>query len=143
MGDWFETRGICEFAPSLNAKGKTTRRDGKSTEWWMILRCDREIGAYLRKLYAMSTHGVSELQEPLWGTHVSVIRDEEPPNLDRWRELEGAELTVRYSQVVEIHSSYAVVQAQCDEALDYRESLGLSREPELPLHMTIGNLKRS
>ena len=89
----------------------------------------------------MATNRVSQLSEPLWGTHVSVIRDEKPPSLTHWKRLEGAELLVTYSNQVEIYSTYAVVSASCEMALDYREELGLSREPALPLHLTIGNLK--
>ena len=105
------------------------------------MRCDREIGSYLRSLYSTASHRVTQLKEPLWGTHVSVIRDERPPMLERWKELEGESLTIRYSNEIEIFGDYAVVAAHCKEALDYREAIGLPREPELPLHMTIGNLK--
>ena len=143
MGEFFQTKAICCFSPALNRSGSTKRRDGKTTEWWLILACDREIGSYLRSLYRMKNHGVRSLNEPLWGTHVSVIRDEKPPNLEAWKRLEGCELEIEYSREVEIHGGYAVAAAHSEAALDYREELGLPREPPFPLHMTIGNLKTS
>ena len=107
----------------------------------MILECDRGIGAYFRQLYEMDSFGVKMLKEPLWGTHVSVIRDEEPEEQSKWKELEGMTLPIEYSNEVQVFGSYAFVEARCEEALLYREALGLPKLPEYPLHMTIGNLK--
>ena len=109
----------------------------------MILECDRRIGAYFRQLYEMESFGVRTLKEPLWGTHVSVIRDEQPEDAAKWKELEGMTLPIQYSNQVQVYGSYAFVEARCEEALIYRETLGLSKQPEFPLHMTIGNLKSS
>ncbi len=36
---------------------------------------------------------------------------------------------------------YVLYPVRCEAALDYRERLGLPREPRYPLHLTIGNLK--
>jgi hypothetical protein len=141
MSELHETTGTFRFSPPLGRGGSTVRRDGVTTEWWLILECDREIGSYLRFLFAKERHGVEELNEPLWGTHVSVIRDEKPPELAAWKAPEGDAVKLFYSQEVEIHSGYAAVPVVCEDVLDYREKLGLPREPKFPLHMTIGNLK--
>ena len=138
---YFTTSGVCRFSPPVTRTGSTTRRDGTSTEWWMIVECGRDIGAYLRSLYCEYHHRVSILNEPLWGTHVSIIRNEKPKQMGNWKSLEGQPITIRYSNQVEIHEAYAAVSAECDALLDYRMSLGLPREPEIPMHMTIGNLK--
>lgn len=133
-------QAIYRFSPALNKKGKSTRRDGKNTKWWLILECDREIGRYLRYLYASHTHQTKVLQEPLWGTHISVIRDEAPLHPQYWEMLEGQSVDIQYSMDVTFYQRYAVVEAFCEPALDYREQLGLPREPAYPLHLTIGNL---
>ena len=72
---------------------------------------------------------------------MSVIRDEKPLQLVHWKSLEGVPLSIHYGPELEILDGYAFVPVQCDAALDYRESLGLAREPEFPLHMTVGNFK--
>ncbi|SHK44084.1 hypothetical protein SAMN02745181_3825 [Rubritalea squalenifaciens DSM 18772] len=138
---FFHTTGECIFSPPLGSGGGIVRRDGRTTEWWMILLCDAEIGSYMREMYRRATHGVHKLNEPLWGTHVSVIRDERPSVMEYWMSLEGKEVSLSYSNHIELHAGYAVVEVRCDPILDYREKLGLAREPEWPLHMTIGNLK--
>ena len=113
----------------------------KSTKWWLILECDREIGRYLRHLYTVSVHHTRQLQEPLWGTHVSVVRDEEPPHLEFWEEVAGDEVVLHYEPEIRIANGFAFAPVRCEPALDYRERLGLPRQPEYPLHLTIGNLR--
>ena len=137
----FQTTATYSFAPPLNKRGGQVRRDGKTTDWWMILRCSPEIGRYVRHLCAVHSHYITQLSEPLWGTHVSVIRDEEPTDPTLWKSLEGESVPLRYSNEVAIYGTYAVIPVECPEALSYREPLGLPRDPAYPLHMTIGNLK--
>ncbi len=140
-GGTIETNATYRFSPPLNKSGKTTRRDGKSTKWWLILECEREIGRYLRHLFEVATHHTRPLQEPLWGAHVSVVRDEEPPNARLWEQLEGTQVPVEYNSKIELVNDFVVAPVRCEAALDYREALGLPREPRIPLHLTIGNLR--
>lgn len=136
-----KTTGICRFSSPLSRSGSARGRDGRTTEWWLILECDREIGRYPRALHWTANHRLRQLSEPLWGTHVSVIRDEVPIHAEHWKSMERASLEVTYRPRIEFRGSYAFLPADCEPALDYRESLGLPRHPEFPLHMTIGNFK--
>ncbi len=142
-GTAIQTTASYRFSPPLNKSGKTTRRDGRTTKWWLILECDREIGRYLRHLFEVAAHRTQCLQEPLWGAHVSVIRDEKPPNPDLWEKLEGRQVCVEYDCEIELVNGFAVAPARCEAALEYREILGLPREPKYPLHLTIGNLRKA
>lgn len=135
--------GYFEFAPALDRKGTRVRRDGFTTEWWLIIRCAPDAGRYFRELFAAEHHRVRTLQEPLWGTHVSVIRGEKPRVMDRWAALAGQEVTLEYSHKPEETGGYVWLPVECPAALDYRESLGLEREPAYPLHLTIGNCKHA
>ena len=138
----FQTMGTFRYGPPLTRKGKKLRGDGGTTEWWLILACDPEIGRYFRRLFAWSVYRAQKLQEPLWGTHVSVVRDERPLRMEKWKSLEGQTVVVSYSIDVQFHGHYACTAVQCEPALNHREELGLPREPAYPLHMTIGNLRR-
>jgi len=93
-------------------------------------------------LYKVNQHHTKQLQEPLWGSHITVIRGEKPESLELWRSLEGKSVTFQYDVDIEFYQQFAVVSAQCELALDYRESLMLEREPAYPLHLTIGNISR-
>ena len=86
--------GIYEFAPALGTDGNRVRRDGSTTDWWLIIRCDRDVGKYLRHLYKLESPATSEISEPLWGAHVSIVQDERPPNIEHWKDREGAEVVL-------------------------------------------------
>lgn len=91
----------------------------------------------------VGNYRTKSIQSPLWGTHISVIRDEKPLIMTDWQSLDGLEVKFEYEFTIQETDGYLWVAVKCDEALSHRESLGLSREPEFPLHMTIGNFKLS
>lgn len=133
--------GICRFAPPLGPGGARTRRDGGTTDWWLILQCEPDVGRYLRQLYALDMRRTRQLSDPLWGAHVSVVQDEMPPDLTQWRALEGQAMTFEYLHPPQQIGEYAFYPVECAEALAYREALGLPRQPRWPLHLTFGNRK--
>lgn len=133
--------GLCRFSPPLNAGGGRVRRDGRTTDWWLILECEPDVGRYLRHLHHLDTHRTGLLSDPLWGPHVSIVQDERPPEMRLWRSLEGQPMTFEYRCPPEDIGAYVFYPVACAEALDYREALGLPREPRRPLHLTIGNRK--
>ncbi|MEM7017364.1 MAG: hypothetical protein AAF512_08510 [Pseudomonadota bacterium] len=135
--------GTYEFAPAIGPNGNRTRRDGATTDWWLIIRCDRDVGRYLRYLYKQDSPASGDIREPLWGTHISIVQNEKPTNLKHWKDREGAEVTLEYEQVPQETEGYIYLPVHCEEALDYRELLGLPREPRWPLHLTVGNRKQA
>ncbi len=136
-----QATGTFKFAPPLNSAGNRVRRDGTTTDWWLIIECDREFGKYLRHLRLICQASAPPLAEPLWGTHVSIIRGEMPPNIQHWGTIDGNTVSIQYSHSPRETSGYFYLPVQCEAALDYRQLLGLPREPEFPLHLTFGNSK--
>lgn len=134
-------QGKYVFAPAVGPDGSRVRRDGTTTDWWLIIQCDRDAGKYLRRLYELAHPSAASLSEPLWGTHVSVIRGEVPTNPCPWGDRDGAPITIEYAQQPQQASGYVFLPVQCDAALEYRQQLGLPRQPQWPLHLTIGNYK--
>lgn len=117
------------------------RRDGGSTEFWLILVCDAELGRYLRHLYLLDARRTRSLGDPLWGPHVSIVQGEVPVHPTHWKDREGAEMAFTLRHSPQEIGDYVFFPVDCAPALDYREALGLPREPRHPLHLTIGNLK--
>lgn len=128
------------FAPTLGRQGGRIRRDGQTTDWWLIVVCDRDFGRYQRRLFAMATPGTPPISEPLWGAHVSVVRGEVPPNPSLWNVPDGSEVRLSYRQEPRESEGFIYLPVDCPSLLDYREALGLPRQPKWPLHLTIGNL---
>lgn len=140
-GDLIKSTGTLRYSPELG-KGSHTRRDGGSTQWWLIIDCDPELGRYLRYQFMRGNHYTRSLQSPLWGAHVSVIRGEIPANMDAWKHLDGATIDFEYDPAVCETQGFVWCPVRCNQALDLREMLGLAREPEPPLHLTIGNCNK-
>jgi hypothetical protein len=134
-----KTVGTYRYSPTLN--GSLERRDGGTTRWWLIIECDPELGRYLRYLFTLATYRTTRIQAPLWGTHVSVIRGEEPVIKSGWERFNGEPVEFDYLPEVHETDGYLWAPVQCEVALRHREELGLPREPAPPLHLTIGNVK--
>lgn len=133
--------GTYEFAPALGPDGNRVRRDGSTTDWWLIIRFDRDLGRYLRHLYKLASPAQADIAEPLWGPHVSIVQGEKPVNLEYWKDRDGELVSIEYEQDPRETDGYIYLPVLCEPALDYRQRLGLPREPKWPLHLTIGNRK--
>src|SRR4051812_19721164 len=112
--------GTFRYSPELR-KGSWERRDGGTTRWWLTIDCDPELGRYLRQLYAMATYRTCTIQAPLWGTHISVSRGEEPPDPSGWGRLQGAEVEFDYEPGVRETDGYLWAAVTCERALGVRE----------------------
>lgn len=131
--------GKLRYSPTIN--GSHQRRDGGTTKHWLVIDCDPEIGRYYRQLYKMAHFGVRVIHRPAWEAHISVVCDEPPPNPEFWLNYEGQEIEFDYVVEPESNGLYVWFPVICERALDIREELGLTRNPKLPLHLTIGNSK--
>lgn len=133
--------GVYRFAPPLDASGNRMRRDGRSTDGWLIIQCDPDVGRYLRRLRMLERRAAPPLADPLWGAHVSVVLGETLPDPRHWNDREGRVVEFEYVHPPREVDPYAFFPVICEDALEYRESLGLPREPRWPLHLTFGNFK--
>ena len=133
--------GILRFSPELRP-GSHQRRDGGSSRWWLIIDCDPELGRYLRHLYLLAQHRTRSLQNPLWGPHISVIRDEAPADPAVWGRGDGERVEFDFDPAVRETNGFFWCPVECAAALALRAGLGLAREPQPPLHLTIGNANR-
>ena len=125
-------------------EGKGTLRYSSTFEemkWWLVVDCDKEIGKYYRNLYYLLHHKCRELQRPAWESHISVIRNEEPPKKDLWGKYNGLNITYQYNPVIRNNGIYFWLDVECNQLLDIREEIGLDREPYFPLHLTVANAK--
>lgn len=133
--------GIYRFAPPLDASGNRMRRDGRSTDGWLIIQCEADVGRYLRRLRTLERRAAPPLSDPLWGAHVSVVLGEDLPDPRSWKDREGRVVEFEYVHPPCEVDEYVFFPVICEDASDYREALGLPREPRWPLHLTFGNFK--
>ena len=135
----FESYGTLRYSPKLAGN--------RNDRWWLVLDCEREIGRYYRKLFELYQYRCSKLQIPAWEEHITVIRDEEPPNKDLWEKYEGQKFS--FFCLIPPATNYVTtpndlgyfwLTVESPSLLNIREELGLTRNPEYPLHLTFGNL---
>lgn len=133
--DRYPNRGVGRLHYSPQLLGNA------GSKWWLVLWCDKEIVKYYRHLYFLFRHKVDKLTRPAWDSHITVIRDEEPPE-DRqhlWRAHQDREVEFFYSSQVGTNGSYWWLPVFSPQLLELREDLGLSREPYYPLHLSFGH----
>jgi hypothetical protein len=114
---------------------------GNASKWWLVIDCDPEIGKYYRHLYYLSNFKTQKIQRPAWEAHITVVRDELPPNENNWGKLNGSKIEFYYSPLPEGDGLFLWLPVRCESALNLREELGLDRNPLYPLHLTFGNYK--
>ena len=114
-----------------------------SSKWWSILDVDPMIGKYFRHLFHIGIWRCRVMQHPAWSEHVSVVRNEEPDDNHKhlWEKHAGVDIGFDYEPEVRSDGKYFWLPVRCERLLDIREELGLPRDPEFGLHLTIGNVR--
>ena len=107
-------------------------------KWWVIAECPADILAYYHHWLEKETG--TKLNKPLFGSHISVIRGEEPPadKQHLWRKRHEQEVDIFYSPIIEDHSGFYWLPISCPSLCEVRAELGLSPQVEYGFHLTIG-----
>ena len=114
------------------------RKNTKHYEpWWALLMCDPE----LPKLYAwyLKTYGIDTETNNLWGSHISVIKGQEPKNKELWGK-RNIYVDFWHTNIIRWdNNKHAWLDCSSPDMSAIRESLGLT--PKCFFHLTIGRLK--
>jgi len=111
----------------------------------MVLDCStEEIGRFYRHLYWLEHNKGHKLAKPYWGSHVTVVRNEEPPNRHLWWNYGGERISFDYFPRVDTNysdrrfRSFYWLNVVCPRFEEIRVELGLAKNPDGIYHMTIG-----
>jgi hypothetical protein len=110
-----------------------------SEKFWLVVDCDPTIGLYYRNLYQLFHHKTRQLMRPAWESHITVIRNEEPPRKELWEKYSGKQVEFEYEHFVHTDGNYWWVRVLSEELLDIRTELEIDRNPYFPLHLSIGH----
>lgn len=129
----FNTLGKIRYSPQS--------RGSNDSKYWVIVDCDPEIGRYYRHLYFNSTY--NKLQRPAWECHVTVVRNEEPPEIykSEWLKHDGKIINLEIIPPGNSDGTFFWLDVKCDYLNDLRQELGILRDPIYPFHLTFGNAK--
>jgi len=107
---------------------------------WAYLECCEGLGRYYRHMarFRFGDGLYLRLMKPAWGTHITVVRREVPAMpFDQITQWQGTEVEFQYHDL-RTNSKHVWVDVDCPSLLSFREKLGLQRDPEFPLHATVG-----
>lgn len=111
-----------------------------SNQKWLVLMADDNIGRYYRSLYHQEFFYKPKLIQPIWSSHVSLIRGEYVPNLHLWGLNKNKLVEFEYEAGAQSNGEYWWLNVNCPELEDLRVKYGLSKQPKFGLHLTIGRL---
>lgn len=128
----YKSTGTLHYSPKLLGEG---------SKWWLVLWTDPQLVKYYRHLHHLDTYYCDKLQRPAWDSHITVIRDEEPPeeNKPLWLKYENQTVEFSYSPEIGTDGNYCWLPVYSLQLLDLRTELGLPREPYHSLHLSIGH----
>lgn len=116
------------------------------TGYKLIVEVDPEIVRYYRTLMPKYIQSNPQMFAP----HISVVREEIPPNLDLWGKYEGQKAEFSYTGTVHFGAIYCWLNVFSTQLEEIRLELGLpvSTQYTLPpegfvkcFHCTVGNFK--
>jgi hypothetical protein len=107
-------------------------------KWWLMLKCCPDLARYYLSMFNWANRANFLIQKNAWGSHISVIRGEEPKNKEFWKENFGKLVTFKYTGEIKTNNIYCWLSIECEEVLDIREKLGLPKYPVFGLHLTLG-----
>lgn len=135
MRTWYNSKGTLRCDPPHGQIWGPS----SSSIWWIIVECDSGICEFYRALWERRYW--RRLQRPAWGSHVSVVRGEEPAKETGRRAFEalnGLEVLWYYETVIRENDEYVWLDAVFPLGLTIRELMGLDEEPEFGFHLTLG-----
>lgn len=132
----FKVRGILEFSPEDKTKKHLSQASWKSVA---MIRTNCEMDAYyawfLKKRFNL------ELNKNLRGTHVTFINDKMDKDIFKQAAIvfNGKEIDFYVETEPRSSGEHWWLRVHCPESEIIRESMGLSKDPFYPLHLTLGH----
>lgn len=130
---YFDTWGKIRYSPKRLG-------EQSSPNWYVIIDADPAIGKYYRKLYSLAHFACKIIERPSWESHCCIVRNEVPSKPKLWEAYSGKKIWLRcFPELIASNGFYWWIPVYCEAALNLRKELGLSREPLIPFHLTIGH----
>lgn len=129
----FKLQGIWEYSPKLLG-------DRVSEKWYLIIKSDTGVAKYYRHLYHLYYHRCRVIQAPAWREHVTIVRDEEPPNKTVWEKYHGQSVDFYVYPESRTNGEYFWLPVECPQANQIRLELGLPENPMYNFHMSFGHV---
>ena len=106
---------------------------------WITAQCEKNIVNYYRRCFQHLYH--TKVQPPRFGSHVSIVRgEEEDIEAGLWKKNPtGERISFQYGPM-KWNDEYIWLPVRSPEFEILRTKYGLSKDPPIPFHLTIGKL---
>lgn len=113
-------------------------------KWWCILTVNKDLSRYIRYWVnkELNPLGLEDknLLEPSWGSHISIIRGEEPKDHLKhlWKKYHNKIISFEYKIEPQItdNQKFCFIEINCPEIIQIRDELKLFTR--YPPHLTVG-----
>jgi hypothetical protein len=114
----------------------------------LIVEVDPQISSYYRAMIPKWIH----TQPQMYRTHISVVRNEQPPNMGMWGRHDGEEVEFHYENIVRSGEVYIWLNVFSTRLELLRTELGLLVDSPYTIpppgfskcfHITLGNFKHA
>jgi len=131
---------------NLKSVGILKYESAKAYDYKLALYIDPEIAKYYRTLIPKWLKSNPQM----FPSHISIVRNEIPPNLEFWGKYEGEKLDFEYEPIVKFGKVYCWLDCFCSRLEEIRLELGLPVDSPYTLppeggrmcfHITLGNYK--
>jgi hypothetical protein len=131
--------------PKMRQSKGTLRYSRTEGKYWLVVDVDPDIVALARALIPP----YFRLNRQKYDPHITVVRNEIPPNSDKWNLHAGEIIEFQYDPNVRNGKVYWWLDAFCDRLCEIRMELGLTPHSDMTkppdakscFHITIGNTK--
>lgn len=136
---WLQSTGILRYDPP--------RPGLKNSKWWCVLETSDELADYYR-WFLNRQPGLKPIHAPTWGSHISVVRGEEPADevKDRWGMWDGSSVGFSYRHYPRLTGDttgdrpgkFWFLDVKCEALKEVRRNLRLPTYWKF--HLTVGRL---
>lgn len=81
-------------------------------------------------------------EKTVWGSHISVVRGDEPLKKEAWNKYKNEKVPFTYSNKIYRVHWFFCVDVYSERLEEIRTELGLSRIPKHGFHLTIGRMNK-
>lgn len=114
-------------------------RDTWPQPLWVVLHVESDdLGRYYLEQSRIAVRAWYQLQQPVWKTHISIVRGEIEAKPDDEYPFDGEEVGFLYENFVYQAGGHFCVGVECEASDRIRSFLGLAPALPVPLHMTVG-----
>lgn len=132
---------MLEEANWIKARG--TIRTGTSYEkfhganpFWLVVECDGGLADFYSDQIKKSGEE-GDVNVPLAGAHISVVRNEKPRNKVTWQSCVRQKIDYEYQPLLKTNGKHWWLPVRSEQLVQLRKEMGLFPFPSVPFHLTV------